>query len=204
MVTKIVLIRHGRTAWNIEGRFQGQSDTKLLTEGVAQAKLLAEKFPLNNLDALYSSDLQRAKCTAELIADKFNLSLQLTEDLREMNFGQWEGILFNKINERWPGAIKHFFDNPDSIKIPDGENFQQVQNRGMRVLRKIIQENSGRNVAIVAHGAINRAILSCVTHIPFEYIWSVGQSNTAYNILSYDDEYKKFYIHTINNTSHLM
>ena len=204
MITKIILIRHGQTTWNIEGRFQGQSDTELIPDGIKQAQLLADKFPLPALDAVYCSDLKRTKCTAKIIADKFNLPLNSTKDLREMSFGQWEGILFDEINKKWPNAINKFFDNPMSINIPGGETFQQVQDRGMRAMHRIIGENLGRSIAIVAHGAINRAILSCAVHIPLEYIWSVSQSNTAYNILSYDDEYKKFYVQTINNTSHLI
>ncbi|MDQ0203192.1 histidine phosphatase family protein [Pectinatus haikarae] len=204
MLTKIVLIRHGQTSWNLEGRFQGQSDTDLIPEGIKQAQLLAEKFPLQKIDAVYCSDLSRTKCTAKPIAERFGLTMKPVSKLREMSFGQWEGILFEDINKKWPNAMKDFFDNPQSVSIPEGENFQQVQDRAMQAIRAAIKENSGGSLAIVAHGAVNRAILAYAVHIPFEYVWSVGQSNTAYNILSYDDEFDKFYVQTINNTSHLL
>lgn len=203
MLTKIVLIRHGQTAWNVEGRFQGQSDTELMPEGVEQAKILAANFPLPKIDAIYCSDLSRTRCTAQPIADRFNLPLHPVKELREMSFGLWEGVLFDDINKRWPNAMQKFFDNPQSVAIPEGENFQQVQDRAMRAIKRVIKENAGGSVAVIAHGAVNRAILAYAVHIPFEYVWAVGQSNTAYNILSYDDEYKKFYVQTINNTSHL-
>ncbi|WP_196594039.1 alpha-ribazole phosphatase [Pectinatus sottacetonis] len=204
MLTKIILIRHGRTNWNIEGRFQGQSDIALIPEGIAQAKKLAENFPLTKLDAVYCSDLKRTRCTAEIIAKKFNLPLTPTKNLREMNFGQWEGMLFEDINKKWPNVIKNFFDDPLSVNIPEGESFPEVQHRAMQSLKKIIAANNGKNVAIIAHGGVNRAILSSTVHIPLQYIWSISQSNTAYNIMSYNDKYDKFYIETINNTSHLL
>ncbi|MBB5335020.1 alpha-ribazole phosphatase [Pectinatus brassicae] len=204
MLTKIILIRHGQTTWNIEGRFQGQSDVELMPEGIEQAQKLADSFPLTTLDAVYCSDLKRTRCTAKIIADKFNLPLNTTAQLREMNFGKWEGMFFDDINKKWPNAINNFFADPLSITIPDGETFSQVQNRAIDAIDNIISNNSGNTIAIVAHGAINRTILSYAANIPFNHIWSVAQSNTAYNIFSYDDEYKKFYIHTINNTSHLL
>lgn len=204
MITKIILIRHGQTKWNAQGRFQGQSDTELLPEGIAQAKLLAQHFPLTKLDAIYCSDLSRARQTAQPIADKFKLKVQPCSRLREMNFGVWEGMLFDDINKKWPDAMRKFFDDPLCVNIPEAENFEELEQRAVQAVEEIITNNNGKTVAIVAHGAVNKAVLGHIMHVPLAYSWAILQSNTAYNIFSYDDKYKKFYIETVNNTSHLL
>lgn len=203
MITRIVLIRHGETPWNKEGRFQGQSDIGLLPEGIKQAEKLARKFPLNHVDAIYCSDLKRAESTAEPIAERFKLHLQPVAKLREMCFGQWEGVKVEEVNEKWPHVVNDFFGNPQSVDIPDGENLQQVQDRAVAAVKDILAQNKGKNIVIVAHGAVNRAILSYMMHVPIEHSWAIMQSNTAYNVISYDNDKDMFYIETINNASHL-
>ncbi|MBQ1461902.1 MAG: histidine phosphatase family protein, partial [Selenomonas sp.] len=90
-MTKVIFIRHGQTEWNVTGRYQGQSDVQLTAEGRRQAEQLAADFPVDTVDAVYASDLQRAMDTAETIAQKFGLSVQAEPAFREVSFGKWEG-----------------------------------------------------------------------------------------------------------------
>ena len=103
---RIFLIRHGETEWNKSGKFQGHSDVKLSPEGIHQAKLLAQHAPFQHVDAIYSSDLSRAFDTAKILAVKFNvLPVKTTPELRETNFGEWEGRYISELTEESPKSF---------------------------------------------------------------------------------------------------
>ena len=203
-MVEIFLIRHGLTLWNVEGRIQGISNTELAPEGLRQAKLLSEKFPCDKVDAIYSSDLSRAKITAQFIADKFNLPVQPTADFREVDFGEWEGRYFSDLEKFDAERLKIFHIAPDKLKLDGAETFQQAQSRAMHGLKKIIDahENGGENrIVITAHGSINRLILCAILDIPIKNIWRLNQFNTAVNIFRVDDG--NFTVKLINSTAHL-
>lgn len=201
---KIMLVRHGETYWNASGKIQGRSDIELSPTGIEQAKILAEFCPFEKVDAVYSSDLKRAKMTAEILAEKFGLSVQLVPELREVSFGDWEGNNFDNLQKTEPENVEKFFKRPDDLKIPNGETFAELQARAMVGLKKIIaahanDENS--QIIIGAHGAINRAILCAILDIPLRKIWAISQFNTAVNILRVDDG--AFTVDLVNSTAHL-
>ena len=203
-MVEIILVRHGLTLWNVEGRIQGISDTELAPEGLRQAKLLAEKFPCNKVDAIYSSDLSRAKITAQFVADKFNLPVQPTIEFREVDFGEWEGKYFADLEKFDADRLKIFYTSPDKLKLTRAETFQQAQSRAMNELEKIIatHENGGESrIVITAHGSINRLIICAILDIPIKNIWRINQFNTAVNIFRVDDG--NFTVKLINCTAHL-
>ncbi len=91
--------------------------------------------------------------------------------------------------------MTRFFNDPNSIEIPGGESFLALQERAMQAIKQIIAENKGKTVAVFAHGGTNKAILSAIMQMPKKISWKINQSNTAYNIFSYDDEYNSYYIY---------
>ena len=198
---KLLLIRHGQTDWNLLGKYQGQTDIALSGEGIRQADLLAQNFPVDTLDIIYTSDLQRAFMTAERLAEKFSAPLYADKALRELNFGAWEGLTYQEIAERWPQEVKNLFGAPEKLQIPEGETFLMLQRRAMDKIHEIRAENEGKNVAVVAHGAISKAILTALLHIPLHYVWMLRQDNTAVNILQFDDEFVS--VELLNGISHL-
>ena len=198
---KLLLIRHGQTDWNLLGKYQGQTDIALSGEGIRQADLLAQNFPVDTLDIIYTSDLQRALMTAERLAEKFSAPLYADKALRELNFGAWEGLTYQEIAERWPQEVKNLFGAPEKLQIPEGETFLMLQRRAMNKIHEIRAENEGKNVAVVAHGAISKAILTALLHIPLHYVWMLRQDNTAVNILRFDDEFVS--VELLNGISHL-
>ena len=133
-MVRLVLIRHGQTEWNKSGRYQGQSDVKLSEEGLAQARCLAEHFPVAHLDAVYASDLSRAMMTAEIVAEKFNLEVRPEPAFRELSFGDWEGLTYEEIVAAWPDAMRNFLAHPDILEVPNGESFPAVQQRALERL----------------------------------------------------------------------
>ncbi|MEX5284217.1 alpha-ribazole phosphatase [Selenomonas sputigena] len=200
-MTKIYLVRHGQTEWNVGGRFQGHSDVELAETGIRQAECLAEHFPAEKIDAIYSSDLQRAVSTAEFLAERFGCEVQKTENLREMNFGAWEGLTFEQIVEKWPEAGEQIFSAPDELKPPGGETFQDVEERAARTLEKITSEHEGQRIILVAHGAFLRTILTYALHMPLRYVWRLRQGNTAVSRLTHGGHH--FTVDYVNSIAHL-
>ena len=201
-MTKLILVRHGETEWNVERRFQGQSDIALSEVGREQAKQLAERFPLRQVDSVYSSDLSRARETAAQIAQKFGCEVHPEADLREMNFGEWEGLSHEEIHRRWPEAESDLWLRPDLLCTPGGETVQQVQERAMQTIDRILAtEPEDSAIVIVAHGAVIRSILCAMLHIPLRYFWSIRQDNTAISVAQRLEG--KWFIELVNSTAHL-
>ena len=201
-MTKIFLVRHGMTLWNNERKIQGNTDIELAPEGIAQAKLLAEHFPIENISAVYSSDLKRAKVTAEILAEKFNLPVQTVKNLRETNFGDWEGKKLSELEKTDPLNYERFFRNPEELRVANAETFKQLQIRAVDAIKKIIAAHPDENIIIVAHGAINRTILCHILEMPLKSMWTLSQFNTALNIIRFEDGF--FTVDLINGTAHLV
>lgn len=200
-MTKIFLIRHGETEWNKIGKLQGSSDIKLLPEGIQQAHLLAEHAPFHNVDAIYSSDLERAVKTAEILAAKFNLPVIKERGLRETSFGEWEGRFLSDLAKENPKGFEKFFTRPDKVQPPNGETFLQSQARIMNALDEIIADNDGKSVIVVSHGAAIRLILCAALVIPIRKMWAIGQYNMALNVLIFAEG--NFSVELMNSTMHL-
>ena len=200
-MTKIFLIRHGETERNKIGKLQGSSDIKLLPEGMQQAHLLAEHAPFHNVDAIYSSDLERAVKTAEILAAKFHLPVIKERGLRETSFGEWEGRFLSDLAKENPKGFEKFFTRPDKVQPPNGETFLQSQARIMNALGEIIADNDGKSVIVVSHGAAIRLIICAALVIPISKMWAIGQYNMALNILIFADGH--FSVELLNSTLHL-
>ena len=201
-MTKVIFIRHGQTEWNVTGRYQGQSDVKLTEEGRKQAEKLADNFPVAKVDAIYASDLCRAMVTAETIAKKFGLKVQAEPAFRELSFGDWEGLTYQQIVDKWEEAMANFLQHPDILEIPGGESFPAVQQRAMKRLNELIEKHDGQAIVVVAHGAVLRTMLTAALHMPLQYLWSIRQFNTAVNIVRYDADANPT-VELLNSTAHL-
>ena len=201
-MTKVIFIRHGQTEWNVTGRYQGQSDVKLTEEGKKQAEKLADNFPVAKVDAVYASDLCRAMVTAETIANKFGLKVQAESAFRELSFGDWEGLTYQQIVDKWEDAMANFLQHPDVLEIPGGESFPAVQQRAMKRLNELIEKHDGQTIVVVAHGAVLRTMLTAALHMPLQYLWSIRQFNTAVNIVRYDSDANPT-VELLNSTAHL-
>ena len=198
-MTRIILIRHGETAWNKVGRLQGTSNVLLSPEGIRQAKLLAQHAPFHSVDAIYSSDLSRAVTTAEILAEKFNLPVIQERGFRETNFGDWEGKLFTELMV--VDGFEKFFTQPDRVHPPNGETFLECQARVLTSLEEIVADSPGQSVVIVSHGAVIRLMLCAALELPIRKMWAINQVNMAVNIIRVDGG--NITIELVNSTAHL-
>lgn len=200
-MTRIFLIRHGETEWNREGRLQGTSNVLLSPEGIRQARLLAEHSPFHAVDAIYSSDLSRAAKTAEILAEKFNLPVIQKRELREVNFGEWEGRTLKELTSGKDDGFEKFFTRPDRVQPKDGETFLQCQARVMTALDEIVDAHEGQSIVVVSHGAAIRLVLCAALSIPIRKMWAISQFNMAVNILCVDNG--NAVVELVNSTLHL-
>ena len=146
-MTNLLLVRHGETDWNRELRIQGSSDTELNERGREQARELASELADVELDAVYSSDLRRARETAEIATAGRGLDIRLDRDLRERFFGSWEGLTRFEVAERFPDLEHH-----------DGETDQQVRERVLAAVHRIVAAHPGEEVLVVSHGGALNAL----------------------------------------------
>ncbi|UHA73822.1 histidine phosphatase family protein [Paenibacillus sp. 481] len=172
-MTRIGLIRHGSTNWNSEGRAQGLSDIALNEDGIQQAHALAQRLSEEQWDVVYASDLARAKVTAEIVAERLGLDVQIDTRLREMSGGQIEGTTEQERLEKW---------GPQWRELDLGlESKQSGAERGIGCVEEIVSNHPGRNILIVTHGALLRSIL----HHLFPELQEADKiNNTAITIIS--------------------
>ena len=156
--TRILLIRHGETAWNAERRLQGHIDIALNTEGERQADALASALASERIDAIISSDLQRAHQTATAVARLHNLSVKTDPALRERCYGGFEGLLYAEIEQRYPAEFAAWQARDVDSAIPDGarrsETFRQFYQRSIDAILAWADIHSGETLAVVAHGGV--------------------------------------------------
>lgn len=172
-MTQFCLVRHGQTNWNIEGRYQGQSDVPLNENGRAQAKSLAKELKGQTFAAIYSSDLTRARETAEYIANGLGLPVQIEPRLREINQGEWEGVLVEDIKARYAEIWSQRTVDPASVRPPGGETVGEVAERVYVALDDIARLFPTGRVLIVSHGLSIATAICRARGIP------VGQAYTV-------------------------
>jgi probable phosphoglycerate mutase len=157
-MTEIFLIRHGETAWNAERRLQGHLDIPLNAQGRRQAQALAQALQDVRIDAIFSSDLQRARATAQPLADSQRLPLQLNAALRERCFGAFEGLLYEELEQRFPVAYAQWRARDPDARFPQGERRAETLNefylRALDAVSALAAGNHGRRIAIVTHGGV--------------------------------------------------
>lgn len=154
------LVRHGQTDWNLEGRYQGQADPPLNATGQAEAERAAAFFAEIALDAIISSDLQRAVQTAEAISQQVGVPYITDERLREVRLGVWEGCLFPEIQARYPAELEARKLEPLDFRAPGGELLREVAQRVWQVADEIATRYAGKQVALVSHGLTLAALLT--------------------------------------------
>lgn len=149
--TRLFLIRHGETGWNLEGRYQGQADPPLNEEGLRQARSLARRLRRRGLEVLYTSPLLRAKTTADIVSGVLHLPVRVDARLMEINLGQWQGRLATDIAREEPELFRQWHMEPWAVLPPEGESLAQVRERVYAAADEILTRHRGQCVGIVSH-----------------------------------------------------
>lgn len=200
MSTTLILIRHGETPYNRDRRYQGHRDTLLTRKGKRQTKKIALRLRNEPLDAIYSSDLKRTKYTAKAINHYHSLKVKTFPELREIDFGDWEGKTHDEIQRGWRGLLDEWEREPSKIKIPGGESIQELAKRTRTTIKKIISTHPNQRVAIVTHGGPIRISLMDALGLSLDDWWKTITSNGGISIIEYQSNKAKVLLQ--NDTSH--
>ena len=163
MPTTVCFIRHGETDANITDRLQGQSDVPLNAQGLAQAELVAARLKDEPFDVIFSSDLSRALVTAEKIAS--GRPVIPSVELREWNFGRWQGMLLQEILRDYPGEFSLFKSGSLDFEPPEGESAGRFLGRAEKFMEMLLREYSGKRILCVSHGGFIKQTLKVVLGI---------------------------------------
>ncbi|MDP7353748.1 MAG: histidine phosphatase family protein [Desulfobacterales bacterium] len=199
-MTKIYLIRHGQTEWNISRRVQGHTESVLTDTGRKQAMDLGKKLDHIRFDVSYSSSSIRAYETAELILNGSLKEIHKLDSLKEINLGLWEGMRYSDVEVEYPDQFKYFFNCPSKFEPDGGETFHQLQSRAVQSLETIVEANRGKKIILVSHGMFIRSLLAFIENRPLKGLWNtpaihncsqsiVEESNSRYKIIMYADSY---------------
>lgn len=166
---RLLLVRHGATDWNLQGRCQGATDVELNETGVQQAKELASALSGEPIAAVYSSDLKRARQTAHLISRPHGLEVALEPGLRELDHGKLEGLTFEEIRAAFPDFMRCWRSEPAQAPVPGGERLVDVEKRAWAGLNRIVgRHRPQETLVVVSHNFPILAILCRVTATPLD------------------------------------
>lgn len=187
---RVLLVRHGETEWNRQKRFQGQIDVPLNDNGCRQGQLVADFLKTIRIDRAVSSPMLRPKATAEAILQHHpDVDLALDDGLREISHGLWEGKLESEIEAEFPGELERWQSTPEAVQMPEGENLQQVWERVVISWQNHINDCGAPDelltLLVVAHDAVNKAILCDVVGLGPEAFWVFKQGNGAVSVIDY-------------------
>ncbi len=189
--TQILFIRHGETPWNRIKRIQGHIDIPLADTGVVQAAQLAERLAREardglRLDAIYSSDLQRARQTAQPSADVLGLPVTLVEGLRERNYGAFQGHDSAEIAEKFPDAYAHWQTRDPGFEPAGGESQRALYHRVLHAVAPIVAAHPGERIAVVTHGGVLDCIHRHAASLPLDAPRQYALLNTSINLVEFD------------------
>ena len=196
---ELLLVRHGLTAWNSSGRFQGRSDIPLSFDGIAQARAAAEALAEERIDAAFSSDLLRAAVTAETILFGRPIPLALDARLREFDFGAWEGKTWAEITDAFPTVGGATFTSARDYHPQDGETFADVRRRVGSWLTELAPYDD-RRILVVAHAGTLHALLAELLGAAFDAM-TVRFSHASITRIEYVD--RRVRLLTLDDTAHL-
>lgn len=199
MNTTIYLTRHGQTLWNIERRLQGRGNSPLTEDGIERAKELRDRIKNINIDIIYSSPIERALNTANIIKGNKNIEVITDDGLMEMCFGDYEGRITDEVMKENPDwDISLIMKGNTELVAPNGESLAEVRDRVAKAMNRIIEENRGKDILVVAHGITLKALMY---YFKDEEVNSevMGQATlTKINV----DENNNFLIEFKNDNSH--
>jgi broad specificity phosphatase PhoE len=183
-MTSLILVRHGETDWNVEGRYQGQADPPLNERGREQARQTAAEIAMLRPDAIYSSPLKRAWETAQIIAEVAGIPDVIPEPrLKEISQGEWEGMLVTEIQAEYPEEFRLWLEHPWQLKLPGRESLQDLEKRVMDAVNDILVRHRGEKVVIVSHKQPIAIIKIHFQGIPKEKIWEILPPNGGWEII---------------------
>jgi broad specificity phosphatase PhoE len=199
-VTELILARHGETAWNVEEVFRGRIDVELNETGQRQAELLAEYLSEQKIEAVYSSPLKRAARTAEAVARRHKLRVEIVNGLTDCDFGQWQGLHLKEVRDKYSQLYQQWAESPQLVKLPGGESLDEVRERALAVVNGVTAKHRGR-VVLVSHRVVNKVLICSLLGLDNSHFWNIRQDVCGTTFFSYENG--RLVLTRHNDTSYL-
>lgn len=195
---KLILVRHGETDWNKESRYQGQTDLELNETGKRQVEMLRNRLADTPIDLVYVSDLKRAMVSAQIITRGRDIVMVSRQELREINFGEFEGKTFEEIEAIYPDWVPTYFD----FTSYQGEGLEQVAARIKTFLSELAGRNSSKQtVLVVGHGGSLRVMLCILLGIDVSKWWQISLDTVS--VTTIEGDAGEAVLRKLNDTCHL-
>lgn len=201
--TSLLLLRHGQTPLSIEKRFSGLGDPELTPTGLAQAEAAAARLARRQrqVEVVVTSPLTRARQTAEVVASRTGSAVLVDEDLRETDFGAWEGYTFAEIQRRWPGELAAWLADP-GVAPPGGESFASTARRVEQARERILKAHESRSVVVVSHVTPIKTLIRFALGAPPEALYRMHLDVACLSAIDYYADGPSV-VRTVNDTAHL-
>jgi broad specificity phosphatase PhoE len=196
----IYLVRHAETIWNLEGKVQGSRDTQLSIGGLAQTIKTVAFLSAFRFDTIFTSPMTRARAIAEPVGINLGFPPIVVPELREIDFGRWEGHTWNEIGVMYPATLAAWELKSPEARPDGGESVADVRRRAEKV-RSMLESNSGSLALVVAHGGLNRVLMSVLLDLPLSSYSSFTQPNACISV--FEAETSKWQARVIDSTCHL-
>lgn len=197
----IYLIRHGRTEYNILGKYQGISDISLNEIGEIQSKKLVNYFKDIKIDKIFISNLKRTNETIKYLSDYKNIQPEIIEGLNELNGGYFEGKTDSELIPLYANEVNNLRHNLPMFNPPNGESSKKAYERIIKTISEIVTKTDYKNIIIVSHGLVLMLFLGYISNIPFDKIEHIYLENTSVSKICFNNN--KFDIEYINDFKHL-
>jgi broad specificity phosphatase PhoE len=199
-MARLILARHGETAWNVDRIFRGRSEVDLDDVGARQAELLGEYLGNWKLDAIYSSPVKRALDTANTVAAYQKIEVRVADGLTDLDFGEWQSLSEQEVRQRYPALLDEWHNSPNKVKMPGGESLGDVGTRAVEVVNDVLSKYQG-NVLLVSHRVVIKVLVCSLLGLDNSHFWNIGQDVGGITIFSYVNG--RFVLTRHNDTSHL-
>jgi len=200
-MTKVYLVRHGQTAWNLEEVFRGRADIPLDETGKNEVHLAGEALKDETLHAIYSSPLSRSMETAENIAKFQNIPVTPFDSIVDISYGEWEGKSLKEVQDKFPDLYALWLEEPHKVSFPAGESLDEVRSRAMEAVENLVAKHKNENIALVAHRVPNKVICCALLGIDNSNFWRIQQDTASTNLFTYKDG--QWFVSFLNDTSYL-
>lgn len=201
MTTTVLLVRHGQANSNVTGFYMGWSSEDLSEIGYTQARSLSSRLASLPITSVYSSPLQRTCTTAMILAKPHGLEVETSDDLIEIRLGDWQGLHMDEIKQGWPELWQQSRTDPSELTMPNGESFQQVTERAVRIFEKVVAANHGKQVIIVSHEIVVKVLVAYALGVSNSIYRRFEINNASLSVIRVINGNARLI--TLNDTSHL-
>ena len=185
-MVEIILVRHGETEWNAAEIFRGRADVALNENGLRQAELLGAYLKDEKIDSVYSGPLSRAVKTAQAIASHHGLTINIVDNLNDIDCGEWEGLPLSEVKEKYEELYRDWVDTPEQVRLPGGESLDEVTNRALPFVQEAITRIGEGKIVLVSHRAVLKVLIAALLTLDNSAFWNFKLDNCGLTRFTFD------------------